>query len=982
MITVILINNVLNPFDNEVLKGNSVIEVLEEKFPQGFPLNWDILHGTWDNKCVVTPKTPEDIEKLNSLQGVFFVMQSPKAAVPAWVFYAIAIVAAVAAIVLMPKPALPSLDGSNLASPNNSLSNRVNSQRLGGRVPDIFGTVWSIPDLISPTYNFYNNHKQYECSHYAIGVGSYNVVGAYEDTTKVELIDGSNVEVYGVNTNYRSNPQIIFGAPIPQVESARSHWAIKKYTSINGQELYAPSETITLEDNSLFVSGDGTLTLTPSFQKEYNFTTICKVGDTLELDMTNVTSPSNQIDYTGYNFLYNLQDVTPAKEEGETSDKKQELLATVELANNSEQNYILSASQEFSAVGIDYEGREHDLGESYNKEIIFGMNNAFRQIKLTAKLLNLQQVKLEQGKVKTDYSANKNDGGQPPRVINYTLKGQYIIKEVTASSITLDTTPSQQNWNLLLATKETLLAPKTVINTSAEGIWLGWFYTDHGDHSHVILNFKAPNGIFADFGDNWKALPIRLQVESEVIDDKGDVVEGTLHTQQATIASRKWGTHYSNGIRISDIEVKKPAAVTITVNNPNFSRGMRMRVRVKRTTPLFKYKDGNVSQQVKWESMYGVIVFPSQYIPDGITIASSRSLATEGALSIKERRLKLQVTRLVKDWKNNNALKQSNRIDDILYHIVTTTGGYDSSYLNMEQITAEVNRNIEYFGTDLCAQFNGTFDDTKISIEEMIDTVAQAGFFRAYRMNGKIYLHFDAMGNNPVANFNSGNITPDSFELSESFGPRNDFDGVELTYINGATGLSETMKFPESSFKPQKLEIKGVTNKVQAYMHCRRTHWKNMYANVSCGFEAAEETMLVIPTNVVTVAEQYNTTSKQLIIDEIDGRIVYFNEAHGLTSKGTLFAQCNDGSVEKIVCSPVIGNPFAVQLQYEFKRILPQAFSIAATIVESNFEQNLYFICTEKTTGSNVYTNKIQCINYTDKYYQNDQDFKLGKITL
>lgn len=38
------------------------------------------------------------------------------------------------------------------------------------------------------------------------------------------------------------------------------------------------------------------------------------------------------------------------------------------------------------------------------------------------------------------------------------------------------------------------------------------------------------------------------------------------------------------------------------------------------------------------------------------------------------------------------------------------------------------------------------------------------------------------------------------------------------------------------------------------------------------------------------------------------------------------------------------------------------------------------YIVTKKDVGDNPMTHKLTCINYTDKYYQNDDDFKRGLI--
>jgi hypothetical protein len=70
------------------------------------------------------------------------------------------------------------IESHDQESPNNQLSDRQNRVRIMERVPDVFGTVRSIPDLMMPTYFKYINHAKVEYGYYCITRG-------YADVTDV-----------------------------------------------------------------------------------------------------------------------------------------------------------------------------------------------------------------------------------------------------------------------------------------------------------------------------------------------------------------------------------------------------------------------------------------------------------------------------------------------------------------------------------------------------------------------------------------------------------------------------------------------------------------------------------------------------------------------------------------------------------------------------------------------------------------------------
>ena len=156
-------------FDNTDPDSHRVFENVEdvgallvEQFEGSWPEDARVYHGNVCQGNDVTPTCPEEVERLLGLEGELYVVVFPGyAAIP----YIVAVVLAVAAYVLAPSPVAPpvALNRNQQApSANNELSDRSNRARINGRIPDIYGTVRSTPDLIAAPYKVFENNRRPE----------------------------------------------------------------------------------------------------------------------------------------------------------------------------------------------------------------------------------------------------------------------------------------------------------------------------------------------------------------------------------------------------------------------------------------------------------------------------------------------------------------------------------------------------------------------------------------------------------------------------------------------------------------------------------------------------------------------------------------------------------------------------------------------------------------------------------------------------
>ena len=151
-----------------------------------FLLNEKELCNTWDFE-------PDDCnQKLDINIGEFdsfVVIVRPQGVDPiSWLYIAIvAVVAAVATTLLMPKPELP--DNDDAGSKNNQLNQASNGYGLRKAIPDIAGQVVSFPTFAQRPYFYYENNLRIWEEVFYIGVGYYDFEPPKEGDTSFDIIE-------------------------------------------------------------------------------------------------------------------------------------------------------------------------------------------------------------------------------------------------------------------------------------------------------------------------------------------------------------------------------------------------------------------------------------------------------------------------------------------------------------------------------------------------------------------------------------------------------------------------------------------------------------------------------------------------------------------------------------------------------------------------------------------------------------------------
>lgn len=865
---------------NKTLHGTSVYELLRKVYPDGLPTNTVFYKDSLSAENIIPDSNAGEVAHLYQQTGRIYAVTYP--ADPLTIAIVVGIGAAVAVTMLMPKPEIPNSAGSTQPpSPNNSLAQRGNRQRIGGRPADAYGENWMYPDLAAVTYSVYDNHDEIEFSTMALGMGKYHVTRARDDTTDFARIRGATAEFYEPGQNVRADtPATQFGNSLTTNQRQYAYLVAKRYDAVNGQVLPPP-------DNYLILS---------------------------------------QISFSGPNVI--------------------------------------------------------DSGSS-------GVN-------LTSHFRVGQTISIEQA---TDLASGNNltittEEGSPEIPVTYNLNGDYIIESITANQITLQA-PALVNadWQKLTDNIDFTKPVEITMSTESQTLWSDYFYTSGNDHTDVLYNIVAPQGLYLTTVDKWHALAVAFQVESQVVDTQGNPISGTLHVKKEVIKAPKFDNYPSPNHVNSDNDVRRTAAVTYRVSNPYQKKGENIRVRYRRMTRRVTHTEWSAQQEIRIADLIGIRNLSVNDYDNDATMVVTMQQATAGALSFKERKFNCLAFRYVRNWRDNDALILSKRIDDISYHIGTDPDVGDMTIhdFDMPQISAEVDRAANYFGTEQCVEFCYTFDKNTITPSEILATVANAGFCKVYDFSNKIRFYFESATDVPVANFTAHNILPGSFQPAQSFGRREDKDGVVAKWRDPVDDAQMSLHIPpdESAINPDEVELIGVRNKTQAYMHARRRDQKNKYARQTVQFVGHDESNIVIESNCIAVADQFRADTQQgeaRRLETVGTDILLTTSEPVIVPDGataTIWLQTTAGYVDNIA---VTGGPRLNQLILARMPSSPISTDPNA-VVRATYQvaindtaKKAAYIVTDKAAAEFV-SNQITAVNYDDRYYLYDNEYIVNQLT-
>jgi hypothetical protein len=291
-----------------------------------------------------------------------------------------------------------------------------------------------------------------------------------------------------------------------------------------------------------------------------------------------------------------------------------------------------------------------------------------------------------------------------------------------------------------------------------------------------------------------------------------------------------------------------------------------------------------------------------------------------------------------------------------------------------------------YFGHPRTSEFCYTFDSDNLSFEETAQSIANAVFCTAYRRGSTIQLKFEKETENSLLLFNHRNKIPGSENRTVGFGNKNNYDGVNLTYVSPEDDAVITYYIPEdrSARNSQKVETLGIRNGLQAYLAAWRSWNKIQYQNVVSEFQATQEADLLIYSDRILVADNTRTGTQDGEVLGQDVLQLTLSQPTKFESGAhyTMFVQLPDGTVEAIGVTST-SDPYKVVLSGAPRLPLSlDAGQYARAIymmVSDKEPRGTAFLISEKKPQTNM-TVSLTAYNYDSRYYGQDKDFVKGVV--
>lgn len=544
----------------------------------------------------------------------------------------------------------------------------------------------------------------------------------------------------------------------------------------------------------------------------------------------------------------------------------------------------------------------------------------------------------------------------------HVLSGIYTVTSISAVDVSFTVDGAVNPW-LGITTSVPLLpgdnsttGPYNKVAVS----WSNWFTMDKIKASRVLANFGAQSGMYKDDGNKKSSASVTIRLEYQALDVNGSPI-GPVYSADGTVSGRS-----------SD-----QTGVSIVGSLPTPST---FRARARRVTDKDLDFEGQVVDDVSFDNLYAQIPDTTPNYGNRTTVHTARR-QTPRATSIKAPKLALIVTERLYKYLGNGvfdaALTNNTQAVQTLIRLLRdpVCGGLNLTASNMDRLLA-VQAEVEaYFGSAQAGQFCYTFDSFDVTMQDIINTVAEAIFCRAYREGSAILLDFDRPRMGPEMVFTHRSKAPGE-KWTRAFNTRDRYDSLKFSYIDPATNTKETITIPpDGGLKTETYDSKGVRNYKQAYWAAYRRYQRNLLNRVSVEFAALEEGVFARPGRAISVVKGSRVSPFDGYVVAVDGLTVVLSQNVEFTpgQEHSLILKRRDGSVQSVPVTPGANNRTVVMASapqeaiYTGNEAMKTEFSFG-----SEDRHNAQMMVVSTVEPGSDRTVRIAGYNYTDDYYAYD----------
>jgi hypothetical protein len=378
-----------------------------------------------------------------------------------------------------------------------------------------------------------------------------------------------------------------------------------------------------------------------------------------------------------------------------------------------------------------------------------------------------------------------------------------------------------------------------------------------------------------------------------------------------------------------------------------------------------------------------------------VTTVHARTVASEATKQAPARRLNLLAQRQVQTW-NGSTFGGSAVIDrkaeNALFTILKDPeiGNLSDSQIDFTGIAAAFAEVRAYFGGadadeiggDVAGEFNYTFDDQEMSLEEMIGIVCNTCFCVPYREGDIVKVKTDLASAPSTILVNHRNRIPGSEQRTIRFGTEADYDGILLDYtdidiLRPNDDAVRTYSVPplESALNPLVLSIPGIRTKRHAAWHAWRAYNKLLFQKETITFQVTEEAALLTLNDRIRIADGTRAETQDGEVLEVNSLTLRLSQPVDISSGDhTIFLQHTDGTVESIpiASSPsarevVLANAPSLSLVTSVDSAVRTAYQI---VPNASTRTGTYLLADKRRTDRGIYD--MTANNYSNAFFWND----------
>lgn len=472
---------------------------------------------------------------------------------------------------------------------------------------------------------------------------------------------------------------------------------------------------------------------------------------------------------------------------------------------------------------------------------------------------------------------------------NVSLTGTYRVLDVSENTVTLDITGRTSDWNAAVGyairgnDAENSMRPTDTYNKSLTD----WYYITRGSVDRVLANFAGANGMYR-YNGSYSTASATIELQFQAVDEQRQPISD-IYTTQVVVTGRS--TDYTGTSAYGSL----PTA-------------SRVRVRARRVSNSDKDFDGTVSDEITFINLYGQSLDTTPHYGNRTTVHCARK-QTPRAASIDNPELRMIATEMCYKYLGNGVfdtvMTPNTQAVQSLIRLARdpAVGNLQLTTANMDKLLAVQEEIESYFGSELAGQFCYTFDDYDTTMQDIVQTIAEAVFCTAYRKGADIMLRFDRPVAGPEMVFTHRSKTTGTEKWTRTFNDSTTYDSLSFSYIDPDTNVQETIYIPEElGVNTEEYESKGVRNYQQAYWLAWRRYQRNTLSKVVVEFEATEEGALATPGGVISVVKGSRIAPQDGYIVAVNGLTLTLSQPVTFTTRDdhSIILKKRDGSVQSI----------------------------------------------------------------------------------